>query len=187
MHNWLKIFELKPRYFFAISLIGILALFLPQQIKDTLGITQLVTSYRPYIGIATIVSLVFWCVQLSPWKHINSWIENIKTQREFAKELANLPQNEKLLLAYCVSRNKQMFYLDTGHSVANSLRIKGFLDYADGIARIGVTPFYISHPIWINLVRHKNDLITKNEWNNPILMKSFESIDNQMKYAEERA
>lgn len=103
----LKIFDLKPRFFFAIALIGGLALFLPKQIKDTLGITQLVNTYRTIIGIVTLVSAILWIVQLQPWGIVFELIEKRKFKKEFSAKLAELSDDERILLAYCLEKNKQ--------------------------------------------------------------------------------
>lgn len=178
--DWLKIFELKPRYFFALALIGVLALYLPQNVKDTLGITQLVDTYRSIIGVVTLVSFVLWLVQLQPWELVFGLIERRNFKKEFVNKLADLAYNERILLAYCVSRRKQTIHLNMTHAVATSLRAKGFLGYVEGGVYVTSMPFSIYPHVWKELVKHKNDLLPKEDWDDPKLEEILKNIDGQM-------
>jgi hypothetical protein len=176
----LKIFDLKPRFFFAIGLIGALTLFLPQQIKDTLGITQLVDTYRSIVGTVTLISFVLWIVQLQPWKLILGLIEKRNFKKEFVNKLADLSDNERILLAYCVSRRKQTIHLNMMHAVATALRAKGFLGYVEGGVYVTSMPFSIYPHVWKELINHKFDLFSKEDWENPKMEDVFKNIDQQM-------
>jgi len=178
--DWLKIFELKPRHFFALAFIGALALYLPQNMKDTLGITQLVENYRAIIGVVTLICSVLWIVQLQPWELIFGLIEQRKFKKEFVNKLADLADDERILLAYCVSRKKQTIHMNMMHALATSLRAKGFLGYVEGGVYVTSMPFSIYPHVWKELINHKFDLLSKEDWEDAKLEEMLRHIDGQM-------
>ena len=178
--DWLKIFELKPRFFFAMWAIGALFLFLPVQVKETLGITQFVSSYRTIIGIASIISLVLWVVQLEPWELVFDALNERKFRKEFSSKLAELSDSERILLAYCVARKKQTIHLYAMHATATALRAKGFLGYVGGIVNTSSMPFNIPSFVWRELISHKYELLEKGDWESPDAEKIFQEMDRQM-------
>jgi hypothetical protein len=178
--DWLKIFELKPRFLFAIWVIGALFLYLPVQTKDTIGITEFITTYRTFIGIATIVAFVLWIIQLEPWEIIFDLLNEKRFNKEFSAKIDDLSDEERILLAYCIARKKQTIHLTVNHSVATSLRAKGFLNYIDGIFNSHSTPFTIPSFVWKELQNHKNELLEKDDWENPKVNEIFQELDLQM-------
>src|SRR6266513_1374112 len=56
--EWVKVFELKPRYLLAVWLFGALLLLLPAYVSERFGFASIVTHYRGWIGLGTLAFFV---------------------------------------------------------------------------------------------------------------------------------
>src|SRR5437870_11483323 len=63
--DWIRVFELKPRYLLAVWLFGALLLLSPSYISERFGFAGIVTHYRGWIGLGTLAFFVLWVVQLT--------------------------------------------------------------------------------------------------------------------------
>lgn len=70
------------------------------------------------------------------------------------------------------------------HAVATALRAKGFLTYVGGIIYTSSMPFNIPAYVWKELVGHKHELLSQEDWDNPQLEGVFNNIDQGMKENE---
>lgn len=66
------------------------------------------------------------------------------------------------------------------HAVANGLRAKGFLGYLEGAVYPNAMPFTIHPFVWRELVKHKFDLLSKDDWEDSEVIQTFENIDGIM-------
>src|SRR5882724_11448284 len=139
--DWLKILHLKPRYFFAVFLFGMLVLFLPTFVATKFGILALRTGYPPWIGGGTLAAFVLWAVHIVPW--ISNNLASAKYQTEVLQNLSGLPKQERFLLGFCIHRGQRTIFLQPSNSVAQSLCTKGLLRRSTGIGNVLSWPFTI--------------------------------------------
>jgi Super-infection exclusion protein B len=100
--DWLKIFHLKPRYFFAVFFFGTLVLFLPTDVATKFGILALRVCYLPWVGGGTLAAFVLWAVHIVPW--INDKIAERRYRTQVLQNLSGLTMQERFLLCFCVHR-----------------------------------------------------------------------------------
>jgi len=147
--DWLKAIQLKPRFFFAFMVLGLLILFLPSRLSVFLGIDCIVTQFRPWIGLATVAAFCLWLVQMFP---ILRAARLRKRDREAAvAHLLTLSTQEWFILAYCLYRGQRTIYLPLTDQAAHSLCDKGLLCAAGGTGNILDWPFTIPDFVWEHL------------------------------------
>ena len=178
--DWLRIFELRPKYIFGLWLLGCLVLFLPKNMTDAMGITPTIDPYRGWIGIATLGAFVLWLIQLQPWEPVANWYRGYELHKHFQLTLDNLSEEERILLAYCIARKQKTIHLSATNPIATSLRDKGFFEIVPGFMKYRAVPYAIPLPAWEELLAQKHLLLPKEDWNSPVVQQAFEQIEGQI-------
>lgn len=144
--EWLKIFQLKPRFLFGVCALGLIILFSPDFVLQIFGIKLFHDSFRGLIGLITLIALVFWIIQLIP--SFSSWRRTNKARARILESLDSLSIEERLLLMYCLHRNQQTISLEVIHRDATALTSKGIFVMASGVNDQLAWPFNVPNWLW---------------------------------------
>jgi len=129
--EWVKVFELKPRYLLAVWLFGALLLLSPAYVSERFGFASIVTHYRGWIGLGTLAFFVLWVVQLTAIlkdkkeKKARSKEEQIRAQErrtEILKAVNTLSKNENFILLYSLHQNQQTVFAALSNRCAGDVR-----------------------------------------------------------------
>jgi len=148
-----KAVQLKPRYLFGIALAGFVVALLPDSLSDHLGMTTILSVSRGYISLAAILAFCLGIVQLFP--SVQEWWRTRKHRAIMLAQLDSLSKEEKLLLAYCVSRKRRTLLLvlfSTPANVAAGLSQKGLIQPAMGTQNTNAWPHTIPAFVWEEIV-----------------------------------
>src|SRR3954467_8632772 len=85
--DYIKVFELKPRYLFTLWFLGAVILLMPSHLADRFGFSTILNPYRGWIGLGTMAVFTLWLVQL--------WASVIWPRYQSKKQ----DREEKMLLA----------------------------------------------------------------------------------------
>ena len=117
--DWIsKLIDRPPRQLFGLAVIGLLILALSESVMEFFGLQNFRASYKPFIGLATFVMLVWGFVQ--SWPILQRKIEGHKYMQLVIKRLDSLGKDELFLLLYCLENNTQTVYLELAHAAAKS-------------------------------------------------------------------
>ena len=134
--EWVKVFELKPRYLLAVWLFGALLLLSPAYVSERFGFASIVTHYRGWIGLGTLAFFVLWVVQLTAIlkdkkeKKARSKEEQIQAQErrtEILKTVNTLSKNESFILLYSLHQNQQTVFAALSNRYVQAMCAKGLL------------------------------------------------------------
>lgn len=154
--KFLKLLHLEPRKLFGIMLLGTILLFGTEAFLTIFGLEVFRNEYRGWIGIITLISSVFFLVQLFPW------VQNLYHQYQYKQKvlayLSSLSREESLMLLYCKRRNQQSLSLPITHGTATSLASKGIMRQASGNGSMMEWPYTISSVIWKKILEDERVL-----------------------------
>ena len=156
MEKFLQLIHLKPRSLFGISLVGLFLLFNPKGILNIFGLTEVSNEYRGLIGIITLITMVFFIVELIPW--IQSKYSMHKYKKQILDYLNSLSFEESLLLLYCKRKGQQSLSLPITHGTAKSLVSKGIMEQASGSGSMTEWPYTISNIVWKKIKKDESIL-----------------------------
>jgi len=149
----------KPLYCFAIFLLGLLLLGLPAAGTDFLGVTALRQQLRQWIALVTVAAFGFWLVHV--WPVLSNWWAARRKRDAIRSRLDALSERERLLLAYCVDRNRQTLLLELNEpwtNVAAGLCQKGLLRMDAAVADPTAWPHTIPDGVWTEVKTHRDIL-----------------------------
>lgn len=164
--EWVKIFDLKPRYLFAVWFFGSLLLLSPFSISSRFGFAAIVNQYRGWIGLSTIAFFTLWAVQLfSVYREIlnKRKVEQAGVDEQTSREetilrsITTLSKHELFLLAYAVDQNQQTIFTTRANRFALALVAKRLLILAP-TGDVLQYPFTIPHFVWDYLQVHRDEL-----------------------------
>ena len=158
MEKFLQIIHLKPRSLFGISIVGILLLFNPYGILISFGLENIVDEYRGLIGFITLVTIVFFVIELIPWIKNKYFIHSYNKQ--VLSYLESLSQDESFMLLYCKKNNMRSLSLSLTNSIANSLVSKGILEQAGGTGNMTAWTYTVSDVVWNKITKNEHILPT---------------------------
>lgn len=176
--DYIKIFELKPRYLFAVWFFGALLLLLPSYITDRFGFTAITNSYRGWIGLATLAVFTLWIVQMWSWYEERKEKGKVKSEAEAKaqaearqqeeqlaqahvealRSLSTLSAGEQRLIMYALYNNQQTVVTRFTDQAAQALRSKRLL-VAAGQGDAFNFPFTIPNFVWDHLQKHKAEFL----------------------------
>jgi hypothetical protein len=152
--DWIKLIQLKPRFLFGLWLFGVFILFIPSEIGKKIGIDDFRNVSKPWLGIATLASFVFWLLQLIP--EFQSFYAKRRFRSAVIKSLDFISPEEWIVLAYCLIENQQTITLGYTDRNAGSLVARGILVRANGAGNILSWPHTIPPFLWEYLVKHRD-------------------------------
>ena len=154
--KFFKLLHLEPRILFGIVLLGIILLFSTEGFLTIFGLNIFRNDYRSWIGIITLISAVFFLVQLFPW------MQNIYHQHQYEQKvleyLSSLSRDESLLLLYCKRNHQQSLSLPITHGTATLLVSKGIMQQAGGNGSMLEWPYTISNVVWKKILKDETIL-----------------------------
>ena len=159
LQSFLKLIEVKPRFFFAIFMAGFIVLVLPDQWAATSGLDQLRMQYRPWIGGAAVGAFALWITGLWPL-----WQQGRITKRRHAanlKALETLSVKERMLFLACLESRQRTIWLEAGDSIALALTSKGLIGHAGGMGDPLRWPFTIPEYVWERLLAIEANWVEK--------------------------
>lgn len=157
--DWLKVIELKPRFLFAIWLVGSLVIFLPEPVAERLGTQEIRETLSPWLGLGTLAAFSFWLVQLIPlYREIRA---RQRYRAAAIRALDSISPEEWVLVAYCLKQNQQTITLSMIDREACSLEARGLLQRADGIGNRLSWPYTIPTFLWEHLLTNRGQFMGK--------------------------
>ncbi|MDF1875796.1 superinfection exclusion B family protein [Sulfurimonas sp. SAG-AH-194-I05] len=144
--KFLKLLHLEPRTLFGIVLLGSILLFGTEEFLTTFGLELFRNDYKGWIGIITLISAIFFLIQLLPW--IQNIYHQYKYEQKVIEYLSSLSREESLLLLYCKRKKQQSLSLPVTHGTAKSLVSKGIMEQAGGNGSMMEWPYTVSNIVW---------------------------------------
>lgn len=173
--DYIKVFELKPRYLFTLWFLGAVVLLMPSGLADRFGFSTILNPYRGWIGLGTMAVFTLWLVQLWSsviWPRYQSKKQTREAQVALSKSkddiLASsdtLSRGELLLLAFALADNQQTLLLNYSDPFALALCNKGLLEMASS-GHSWSFPFTIPNFVWEHLQQHKVNILPADQLDN---------------------
>ena len=154
--KFLKLLHLEPRTLFGIVLLGVILLFGKEDFLTIFGLEIFRNEYRGWIGIITLISGIFFLIQLLPW--IQNVYHQYKYELKVIEYLKSLSRDESLLLLYCKRKKQQSLSLPITHGTVKSLVSKGIMQQAGGNGSMLEWPYTISNIIWKKILKDEKVL-----------------------------
>jgi hypothetical protein len=152
--DWLsKIFEflkLPVKIIAFIALISGILLLIPEQLIETLKLTDFIKEFGQYFGIAFLISSTYLMFIFFPFvfNNIMNRYKNAKTKRNFINRieetLQNLTYPEKCLLREFIIQSKHVIEAPNENTEVISLLSKGVIQYASANVRSFIFGNYVS-------------------------------------------
>jgi len=177
--DWLKIIQLKPRFLFGIWFFGALLLGLPQGLAEIFSLSEIRNSFRPWLGLLTLLSFSFWLVQLIPTG--SSYLARRRLRKTLIRYLEFLSPEEWILLAYCLKNNQQTITLSIVDRVAGSLVARGILERAAGVGNQMSWPYTIHNIVWDYLLLKRAEFMSKAPWSQQDIESSWHDLDHHIR------
>ena len=172
--DYIKVFELKPRYLFTVWFLGTMVLVMPSHLADRFGFSPILNPYRGWIGLGTIAIFTLWLVQL--WGSV-IWPQHqrkkqdrekheslAKRKNEILESLSMLSRGERLLLVFALAENQDTLLLNIADPFALSLCSKGILKRGS-TGHSWSYPFIIPSFVWEHLQEHKAEILPAEQLN----------------------
>jgi hypothetical protein len=124
--SWLS---LSLRQVTIVAVVGLLLLFLPDNLIQSLGVANLLNIYRPWVGIVTLVASVYIVVGVV-FNAGDKIIEKVKGRwrvRQGIKSLESLTPPERQLLCEYIENETQTASVNVASGVVLGLQGKGIL------------------------------------------------------------
>jgi hypothetical protein len=129
---------------------GLAIMWLPHKTADALDFIYLRNNYLHWISVGTFVclgvALSGYAKSIGDWWRERQAVEKAKWR--FMLHLDSLSAQERLILAYCLSRNTTTILLSAIDGPAASLCSKGFLYKWLGTGHILAWPYIIPEHVW---------------------------------------
>jgi len=145
--DWLKS---SPKYLFSIALVSGFGLFSPPFVLDIFGLTFFVTQYRPYFGIAFLISVATVLTEAILVVHRTVSARRLKSRvvKQQLQALHNLTGQEKLILLSYLNRKTKTAYLDPEDGVVCGLEAQGIIHRATAIGGMARSAYNIQPWAW---------------------------------------
>ncbi|MGM0783614.1 MAG: super-infection exclusion protein B [Pseudomonadota bacterium] len=119
--DWLK---LPTKTLAALCFVAGILLFSSAEFLSTVGLSDLVETYRGYIGVIFLVTLALVVVNAAAaiWKFFKPWIVQAYLIWQGKKRLQALTQEEKEILAYYIQNQTRSQSLDIKSGTVNALQ-----------------------------------------------------------------
>lgn len=151
--SWIK---LDPRYLLPVAAATGLLLFEPSQFVATLGLSSLVSEWRPLAGLVFLVSICLLASHalIAAALGVRGMNDKARRFRRGKEHLRNLSPVEKELVAkYLLSGNKT-HYFEASDGVANGLAMAGILFTPSSIGDVFSWAFNVQPWAWKYLQNH---------------------------------
>lgn len=157
--------QLKSRYLFGITIVGVILLFSPENWMESLGLLSLRNDFKGIVGIITLTSGVFGVVQLIPY------LQDRKLRSDTVKSIegafSGLSIEECALIAEMIAKGQQTTYVSMtayggGHTyfaAAQTLCSKGILIQPSGAFDSRSVPFVMSQVAWKYICKNRNSIL----------------------------
>ena len=176
--DWLKAIQLQPRFLFGLWLLGSLIMFLPASFAQTLGITEVRISFRPWIGLGTLTAFAFWLVQLIP--EFRRYQQGKDYRRQVIDALESISPEEWILLGYCLQENQQTITLSLIDRTAVSLVARGILVQASGVGNNTAWPYTIPDFLWKHLREKRDDFFKRAPFPHDVVVSHFQGLHDHI-------
>lgn len=147
--------KLRPIHLAACAIVAGAMLFLPDQVRERLSIVQLTEDYRPHLGVALLVAVVFIVVHVT--KDIADWISHAMSRRKAIKRIAQylhrLTEHEKEVLWLYLSEQTKTQTFAAYDGVVNGLVAHGILYCAAEVGPFASFDYNVTDVAW----RYLND------------------------------
>lgn len=147
--------KLRPIHLAALAIGAGAMLFLPDQVRERLGVVQLAEDYRPYIGLSLIVAVAFLSVHVAKYvaDRISRAVRRRKAIKSIRQYLHGLTEHEKEVLWLYLSEQTKTQTFALGNGVVNGLVSKGILVCASSYGRFASFDYNVTDHAW----RYLND------------------------------
>ena len=127
-----------PRIFTAVAIAAGALIFLPSSMLNAMGLTSFVETYRGYIGLAFLISIVLLATDavIWIWKQIKSHRNKRKTEENRVRLIQSLTAEERQYLAPYILEGQNTCYYAMDDGVAGGLNSKGILFISSNIGSL---------------------------------------------------
>lgn len=168
--DWIK---LSPKYMIPISFVSGFLIFADDTLLNKFGLNELVTKFRPYLGLIFLLSIVliisnflFWSIPI-----VNKWINNLKINSRMRSRLNNLTQEEKeIFLGYILENTRSQFFA-LMDGVVLELKREGLIYGAINASSLKGVPYNINPWVWNYLRKNQDKIFSKED------IKSYKEFD----------
>ena len=154
--EWLK---LSPKYLAAIALFVAVLLFAPRSFTDTLSLSQIIDTYRPWIGLAFVLTLSILAIHsFVPFVNcLKGRRQKFIILKDLRDRLHSLNPDEKAILRRFIFQNSRTQYLRPDDGVVSGLQTATIIYMASQIGKVGYRfkfAFNIQEWAWEYLHKH---------------------------------
>jgi len=130
-------------------------LLIPQNLTDTLGITDIVNSYRPWFGIFTVLCTVYLLSYIT-YEYLSGHLSQWLVVNRVKNRLRNLTEDEKEALREYINSNRRTVQFSMSEGVAGGLEAKKILYRSSNLGSLGdYFPYNIQDFAFDYLIKRK--------------------------------
>ena len=111
-------------------------ILLPLKVTGLLGITEIINSYRSYLGLGAIL-FTFYLLSFILYEYLRGYLNQQIIIKRVKKRLKNLTTDEKDALRPYVEENKRTDHFNMASGVANGLESKQILYRSSNLSDLG--------------------------------------------------
>lgn len=191
--NLLKVIDSIANYAWAVFVVTLFVLFVPDGLSKQLDIDFIRDQYRGYWWIVCVFTGVLTLKRLISYlfKVMNSVLEKkeISRRQETKKaerlniirlRLNSLDTQEQMWIKCCLWRNVQTLVAQLDDATANSLVSKGILSRGSGSPL--KLPFHIKDDVWKYILENKNFFLTNEECTDPEFIQMLENFPDSLHF-----
>lgn len=156
LSDWIKAIQMHPRFLFGISLVGIIFLAAPARLMENVGLNELRTHYKAWVAVGTLISTVFFFIQLTP--RLIETLTLHRLRKAGIASLSTLSAEEWVMISYCLEHSEQTIARPVTDRIASGLAARGLLVMAAKGA-INAAPFSIPTYIWNHLQENRSKFL----------------------------
>lgn len=178
LSDWIKAIQMHPRFLFGISLVGIIFLAAPAGLMESVGLTELRTHYKAWVAVGTLISAVFFFIQLTPI--LIEKLAQQKLRKARIASLSTLSVEEWVMISYCLEHNEQTIARPVTDRIASGLAARGLLVMAARGA-INAAPFSIPTYIWNHLQENRSTFLENGPLTEDLLKTEFGKLHRDIR------
>ena len=151
--DWIK---LPTKTLSALCIVFGILIFSSEATLEQFGLKVLITEYRPYIGVAFLLTLALTLVNSvsATWKYIYPWIAEAYWIRIGKKRLQNLNPEEKQILNYYIQKQTRSQNLPIQNGAVNALQKEKIIIQGSPLGSLHGFDFIMQPWAWEYLNKH---------------------------------
>lgn len=138
VQSLVQLLQLRPRHWIAVAAVGAALLFLPDPVRQALGVRQLADNYRQWIGLVVVVSVVLLAIHggVQMQRVQGNLVRVRKAQDRLLERLHTLTEAEKQILRFYLAQQTKTNTLRFQDGVVQGLVAAGILYRASNVGNL---------------------------------------------------